>query len=603
MFMPPAPQTWHYHQSIDMLITANWTVMGYAARNHDDVLFNEYRMAKDSIEHGSEDYWTIYPKRVDAIKAAYEADVESGKIAASVNRRGNAGHSAGFAANALFPIPSVYYDKVMKDPALRDPRGYIISADQADFPTAVKFVNSLIRGGVEVERSTASFSVGGKSDPAGSYIVKTDQAYRPLVLDMFEPQDYPMDIKYPGGPPVPPYDAAGWTLAMEMGFDFDRELEAFNGPFEKLGIGKEVVPPPVKVAGSSAGGWILSPKNNDSFLLVNTLLSAGAEVYRLPQGDSAAGSIYGPGTFYVAPSTSAGLAIAKAAADMGVTATTVSAKPDGSMIRLAPARIAVWEKYGGSQNAGWMRWVMENYGFKYTMLFPKEIDAGDLHSKYDIIVFAPGAIPMAGFPIDNPQENFMGRMPKDPDIDPKYRSWTGVLSIGKSIPSLKKFAEDGGTIITMGESSHLADDFGAPVIDMISPDKKPLTHEQFFIPGSLLTGAVDTSLPVAWGTSPSIDFYFDSTGFVGTLGAPVFKLSDGAAAAGIKPIVTFGTSPPLASGWAVGQEHLANGIAAFMMPVGKGNLYAYSMEPTFRNWSHSTFKLLFNELYTITPAP
>jgi hypothetical protein len=45
--------------------------------------------------------------------------------------------------------------------------------------------------------------VAGKSYPAGSYIVKSDQAYRPLILDMFEPQDYPNDVKYPGGPPVP----------------------------------------------------------------------------------------------------------------------------------------------------------------------------------------------------------------------------------------------------------------------------------------------------------------------------------------------------------------------------------------------------------------
>ena len=55
--------------------------------------------------------------------------------------------------------------------------------------------------------------------------MKTAQAFRPHVLDMFEPQDHPDDIPYPGGPPTPPYDSAGWTLAFQMGVKFDRVLD------------------------------------------------------------------------------------------------------------------------------------------------------------------------------------------------------------------------------------------------------------------------------------------------------------------------------------------------------------------------------------------
>ena len=40
-------------------------------------------------------------------------------------------------------------------PAMRDPRGYILPADQPDFPTATKFVNALIKTGVTVHRATA----------------------------------------------------------------------------------------------------------------------------------------------------------------------------------------------------------------------------------------------------------------------------------------------------------------------------------------------------------------------------------------------------------------------------------------------------------------
>ena len=59
----------------------------------------------------------------------------------------------------------------------------------------------------------------GRQDaiPPNSYVVKTAQAFRPHVMDMFEPQDHPDDIPYPGGPPTPPYDATGYTLAFQMG--------------------------------------------------------------------------------------------------------------------------------------------------------------------------------------------------------------------------------------------------------------------------------------------------------------------------------------------------------------------------------------------------
>ena len=109
------------------------------------------------------------------------------------------------------------FKRLLRDPAMRDPRGFILPADQPDFPTATKFVNALIKTGVTVHRATAPFTVAGKNYPAGSYVVKAAQAFRPHVLDMFEPQDHPDDIPYPGGPPTRPYDNAGWTLAYQMG--------------------------------------------------------------------------------------------------------------------------------------------------------------------------------------------------------------------------------------------------------------------------------------------------------------------------------------------------------------------------------------------------
>ena len=98
-------------------------------------------------------------------------------------------------------------------------------------------------------------------------MVKTNQAFRPHVMDMFEPQDHPNDFQYPGGPPVRPYDAAGWTLAYQMGVQFDRILDEFNGPLARLAYG-QLQEPPVQKVSASARGYLLSPSVNNAFIVV-----------------------------------------------------------------------------------------------------------------------------------------------------------------------------------------------------------------------------------------------------------------------------------------------------------------------------------------------
>ena len=85
-----------------------------------------------------------------------------------------------------------------------------------------------------VDKATQPFTVAGKTYPAGTYVVLCDQAYRPHILDMFEPQDHPQDFEFPGGPPIKPYDITGYTLAYQMNVKFDRILDGFDGPFQPI---------------------------------------------------------------------------------------------------------------------------------------------------------------------------------------------------------------------------------------------------------------------------------------------------------------------------------------------------------------------------------
>ena len=70
LHFPIEPQVWHFRQSIDYSMTANWAVLDIASRNKENFLYNIYQMGKNSIERGNRDSWTPTPRRVIAAQAA-----------------------------------------------------------------------------------------------------------------------------------------------------------------------------------------------------------------------------------------------------------------------------------------------------------------------------------------------------------------------------------------------------------------------------------------------------------------------------------------------------------------------------------------------------
>ncbi|PTQ97931.1 zinc carboxypeptidase [Mucilaginibacter yixingensis] len=569
---PVTPQPWHFKQSIDYSVSLNYAVLNYAANNRIDLLYNFYVMCKNSIKRGSMDYWTLSPHKVDLINAAYRSATGRDTSTSRGNRGGGAVTMGG--GGRFGGMPLKYYDTVLKNPALRDPRGYIIPADQPDFGTAVRFVNTGIRAGLLIQKAAAAFTVAGKTYPAGSYIIKTNQAFRPWVLDMFEPQDHPNDFLYPGGPPIRPYDMTGWTLAYQMGIQFDRILDDFNGPFARVPYGELQAFPTAKVV-ETKSGYTISDKANNSFIVVNDLLAAGADVYRS-----------GDGNFYIPYSVKATSILKKNATSLGV-ATTASAKPKNAT-KITPARIALWDQYGGSMPSGWVRWLMEQYHYPFKVVYPQEFDAGNLKSKYDVIVFVGGAIPPPSNIGRRGSSSFFNTL--DETIPTEYRQMTGRVTAEKTVPQLKAFLEAGGAIVTIGSSANLAYQLDLPIKNALIDNGFPLPADRFYIPGAILRTSVDTSLPATYGMNAEANVLFDSS--------PAFKLAADAMQKGVKPLMWFATNHPLRSGWAWGQQYLKDDVAAFQAQVGKGMLYVFGPEITFRGQAHGTFKLLFNELYT-----
>ena len=550
---PIAPQEWRFKQSIDYSVSFNRAVIDYAARNREHLLYNIYAMGKRAIERGSQDSWTPSPTRLRMV----------------AERTGGGGRGG-------TPERDAELWAELRKPADRDPRGYIIPSDQPDFLTAIKFVNALREVNVTVQRATREFAVAGKTYPSGSFVVMTAQAFRPHVLDMFEPQDHPNVIPYPGAPPTPPYDNAGWTLAYQMGVAFDRVLEPFSGPFERV-TNWNVAPAPGRVtAPSGAAVYRLDRRINDAYRAVNRLLAQGARV--TASADA----------FYVAASAATGAQLQKAA-DLGVGAQGLASAVAAAQT-LGTPRIGLWDQYGGSIESGWTRWILEQFEFPFERVFAPRLDAGNLNAAYDVLIFPNGGIPAAsaggrggrgGGRGGGSGADAAGEIPQE------YRAQVGRVSVESTLPRIRQFIEGGGTVIAIGDSAmNLAAALKLPVEDHLTENGAALARAKYFVPGSVLSAKVDITHPIAAGMAPRTDFFFDNS--------PVFKLGPGAAAAGVRAIAWFDSPSPLRSGWAWGQKYLDGGVVAIEAPLGSGRVLLFGPEILQRAQPHGTFKLLFN---------
>lgn len=562
LVMPVAPQVWPFRRSVDYSVTANYAVLDHASRNRAPLLMNAWRMGRRAIERGRTDTWTARPRRLERVRAAMRAD--------SAGSRPDSAASARYAA-------------MLRDPAERDPRAWILPADQPDVPTAAELVNALLENGVEVHRATRAFRVGGRRVPAGSWVVRADQAFRAHVVDTFEPQDHPDDFRYPGGPPIPPYDNAGWTLAMQMGVEYRRVLEGLpeNAPLERIDAWN-VAPPPGEVTGSRrAAGWTFGPGANAAFRAANRLLEAGEPVFRLTEAWEGRPA----GAFYVPAGSGTRARVETIAREEGIDFAGARRDPTAA-VRLRRPRVALWDRYGGSMPSGWTRWLLERWRYPFELAFPQRLDAGSLARDFDALILPDGAVPVDSGVPEWPS------MPDSAEVPAEWHPRLGHVTAEATVPRIRDFLEAGGTVVAVGSSAEaLAKHLGLPLEPHVARRTEdgrivPVPQEEYFVPGSILRADVVEGSPVAWGMPDHANVSFNRS--------PVFRLAEGAE--GVRPLLRFDTPTPLLSGWAWGEERLEGGVAAVEARVGRGTLYLFGPLITRRAQPHGTFKLLFNAL-------
>jgi hypothetical protein len=476
----------------------------------------------------------------------------------------------------------------------------------------VKFINALRETGIAVQRATAAFSVNGRQYPAGSFVVKTAQAFRPHVIDMFEPQTHPDVFPYPGSPPTPPYDNAGWTLAFQMGVQFDRMLEPFTGPFENVTDGNVKVPAGRVVAAAGATGFVLSPRANDGFVALNRLLKVREDVRRVTDSMTVNGLRIPPGAFYIRNGRNTTATVATLATDLGLDFHAV-ADPAPASRPLSAARVGLWDCYDGSMPSGGGRAGASGSSSFHSRACSRRSSTPAISTRSmtcwcswrarfpesagDVAAVAVVAASRS-HPTCRPStaDRHAGRVPRtgrphhagchDPEAagvhhERRYRDGDRHVGVESRGVESRGVESRGGARAAGRECAG-------------GEWRGPSPHEVLRA-GLRAVGTRGYAESPGCGPAENTDVFFDDR--------PVFKLGAGAAAHGVKPIAWYETKNPLRSGWAWGAQYLEGGLAAVEVPLGKGRVLLYGPEILQRAQPHGSFKFLFNGLVKpgITP--
>lgn len=233
-----------------------------------------------------------------------------------------------------------------------------------------------------------------------------------------------------------------------------------------------------------------------------------------------------------------------------------------------PVRLALYKSWTASMDEGWTRWLFDTFNVHYTSLRDADVRAGNLREKFDVIVL----------PSMRMREIVEGRA-KD-TAPPELTG--GITDAG--VENLRRFVEDGGTLVCWDESTELAiKRFNLPVKNAL----EGLKPSDFYCPGSILRIEVDTAHPLARGLAHLSDAYF--------INSAAFEVTDSKRAQVVARYAERKENV-LRSGWLLGAQHLAGRAAVVETNLGKGRVVLIGFRPQHRGQTWGTFPLVFNAI-------
>ncbi|MCA3699667.1 MAG: zinc carboxypeptidase [Brevundimonas sp.] len=473
-------------------------------------------------------------------------------------------------------------------------RGAFVLAPNPADPTSVdKLAGLLTRSGVEVGRAEAAFTACGQSWPAGSYIVPLAQPQRRMAEVLLN-QNVPLDPDFLAeqerrrarglGDQI--YDVTAWSMPV-----------MFNVPFVRCGTVPSVATTPAGSALVRAGsvadagaayGYLVQP-GVAGLRLMAAALQDGVVIRSLERSFEKDGRRWPSGTLLI---TRAGnpadltdrlqtLAAQTGARVTGIADSWVSDGPsfgsDGAVLVRAPNIALAWDEPTSPTAAGAARHILEReFGLPVTVVRAASLSSADL-SRFQVLILPEGG------------------------------SYESALGAG-GIANLRGWVQRGGTLITLGRASRLMADEDANLLASRRQDPSSeaedaaaeiIADEAHYesligvaepgpasVAGALALAQVDTEHWLAAGIAPTVN--------VLVMGADIYApLGQGE---GVNVVRFAGPNDLVVSGqmWAENRARLAFKPAVMVNSLGRGQLIAFTQDPTVRGYLEGLKPLLIN---------
>jgi hypothetical protein len=258
-------------------------------------------------------------------------------------------------------------------------------------------------------------------------------------------------------------------------------------------------------------------------------------------------------------------------------------------------RVAIYSNWSGTQELGWYRYTLDQFGVPYDLIYKERVVKGDLKRDYDVIIMAAQGITRA---------NVMAPSAARPQPYKKSEKYKFLGMYGETddmsggfgqagIDAMSDFLTRGGTLITALQSVRFPIEMGwARSVDTESPTgvsaQKPLVQAEI----------TKTDHPVFYGWDKKIiPVKFGQ-------GQQLFRV--GIADQGNVLAQFVGGEQSVLSGLMTGADNIKGRAFAVDIPQannGNGRVIMFANNPIYRWQNHGEFNMIFNSILNWNDVP
>jgi Zinc carboxypeptidase len=484
------------------------------------------------------------------------------------------------------------------------PKAFVIGKNQRDPAMAAYLVNQLQAQGIEVHKAES-----GKNQ--GDYVVLLNQPYRNLAVSLLTKQNYPKEAKFP------PYDDIAWTLQYLYGVDVTQQ-DTLKYDLKDL----KMLTAAAKYEGKAEGegnNYVLHYKAQNTVLPAAYWLKSQNKDAKTIVLDAKTPLDGSKDTVAIGSVLFKGMTSEQAknmAAKFGFDLTPVKNAPTVKQHEVSLPRVAIYHTWYNTQDEGWSRYTFEQRGIPYTSIHKDQLKKGNLRSQFDVILIP--RVRGNGSDFVHEIDTKYGPMPYTKTNE--YAShgapdatddMTGGPGFG-GIEELKKFVEAGGVVISLDNSSSILSDLG------IVRELKRYEAPTLFHPGSIVQVKVrNRNHPIMYGYPETFHIFKGMGALLQTekrdrsmmlLQYGTKPLKDEEEYKGLimgmpdkketkaEPKTAKPEPPYVLSGMVRNEQTIVGHGGIFNVPVGAGQVVAFTFDPLHRYLNHHDAPLLWNAI-------